>query len=271
MDWSKTKTIFIIVFSILNLFLYSLYVNRQTESQNVQVLGGSMPIEESLRLDNITYGELPVHNKEISYMSAKIIAFTPEMVGQLQNQSITIIDGTQLNAHLEVPISVRSEKGDFHFSEFLLNFVLNGDEYIQWEVDEDRQQAVFFQKVADKPIYFNENAMLKLHWNEKGEVTNYEQRMFGELESFNRKKDLLTPLQAIHTLSSKGSIKQDSKVLKMTLGYSTLVQISKTQVFAPTWHVHVELKDGGIADYFINANEGKIIEFQREQIEHDIE
>ena len=48
----------------------------------------------------------------------------------------------------------------------------------------------------------------------------------------------------------------------MTLGYSTLVQVTETQVFAPTWHVRVELKDGIIEDYFINAIEGKIIEFQ---------
>lgn len=39
LDWNKTKTIFIVVFSILNVFLYSLYVDRVMETQNVQVLG----------------------------------------------------------------------------------------------------------------------------------------------------------------------------------------------------------------------------------------
>ena len=57
----------------------------------------------------------------------------------------------------------------------------------------------------------------------------------------------------------------------MKLGYSTLVQLTETQVFAPTWHVRVELKDGEIEDYFINAIEGKIIEFQREPIEEENE
>ena len=41
--------------------------------------------------------------------------------------------------------------------------------------------------------------MLTLHWNEEGEVTNYEQSMFGEFGSFNRKKDLLSPIEAIGT------------------------------------------------------------------------
>ena len=57
----------------------------------------------------------------------------------------------------------------------------------------------------------------------------------------------------------------------MTLGYSTLVQVTETQVFAPTWHVRVELKDGTIEDYFINAIEGKIIEFQLEPLDEENE
>ena len=77
--------------------------------------------------------------------------------------------------------------------------MLNGAEYELWEVDEEEQEALFFQKVNDNPIYFNQNAMLTLHWNEDGEVTNYEQSMFGEFVSFNRKKDLLSPIEAIGT------------------------------------------------------------------------
>ena len=56
--------------------------------------------------------------------------------------------------------------------------------------------------------------MLTVHWNEDGEVTNYEQRMFGEFESFNRKKDLLSPIEAIDTFVFTRIFKPDSKVLK---------------------------------------------------------
>jgi len=41
------------------------------------------------------------------------------------------------------------------------------------------------------------------------------------------------------------------------------VQLTEKQVFAPTWRVHVELHDGKNEDYFINAVEGKIIEFNK--------
>ena len=37
-------------------------------------------------------------------------------------------------------------------------------------------------------------------------------------------------------------LKPDSKVKAIELGYSTLVQLTETQVFAPTWHVHVQVR-----------------------------
>ncbi len=271
MDWNKTKTIFIIAFSILNVFLYSLYVNRLTETQNVQVMGKTS-IEESLRLDNITFTALPQVTKDSSYVSAKIVTFTPEQTKTLENQKIDVLNGTYLQSTLDIPISIRNVKGEYSFTEFLSKNVLNGSEYTLWEeVKEEEQQALFFQKANDNPIYFSPDAMLVIHWDEEGKVTKYEQRMFGEFVSFNRKKDLLSPLEAIGSLSSRGHLKQDSNIKSMKLGYSTLVQLTETQVFAPTWHVRVELKDGGIEDYFINAIEGKIIEFQTEPLNDDHE
>ena len=56
--------------------------------------------------------------------------------------------------------------------------------------------------------------MLTIHWNEDGEVTSYEQSMFGEFDSFNRKKDLLSPIEAINTLYSTGLFKTRFKSVK---------------------------------------------------------
>lgn len=269
MDWNKTKTIFIIVFSILNIFLYFLYLNRVMETESVQVMGKTS-IEESLGLDNITFTNLPIVTKDSSYVSAKIVTFTKEQTKILEGQTVDIVDGTHLQSSMDIPISIRSGKGDYAFNEFLLKYVLNGIEYVLWETNEEERQALFFQKVDNYPIYFSPDAMLVIHWDEEGRVTNYEQRMFGEFVNFNHKKDLLSPMEALGSLSSRGHLNQDSKVQSMKLGYSTLVQLTETQVFAPTWHVRVELKDGTIEDYFIHAVEGKIIEFQ-EQVDDDHE
>ncbi|WP_186671919.1 two-component system regulatory protein YycI [Sporosarcina sp. BP05] len=270
MDWNKSKTIFIIVFSIVNVFLYHLYLNKLTDAQNVQVMGKT-PIEELLKMDNVTYDELPPYKNDQFYMSARSMIFTDEQIDKLENQIVEVSDETYLQSELNDPVSVLNEKGDFDFTKVLSKYVLNGAEYELWTVNEETRQALLFQKVKDNPIYFSRNAMLTLHWNEKKEVTNYEQGMLEEFGTFNRKKDLLSPIEAIGNLYSRGYLKQGSKVKYMKLGYSTHVQVSETQVFAPTWHVRVELKDGVIEDYFINAIEGMIIELQHEPLEEENE
>ncbi len=263
MDWNKTKTIFIIVFSILNVFLYSLYLNRYTEAQNVQVVGETS-IEEALQLDNISYEELPTNYEEASYVLAEVVTFSEEELEQLGKQSFDFVEDSHLISTLKGPFNIRNSKGDYEFTPFLTKYVLGGEEYVLWEVSKERQQALFFQTVNDNPIYFNKNAMLTVYWDEDENITHYEQWMFGKFESYNKKKDLLPPIQALNTLYSRGYLKQDSKVTYMKLGYSTLIQLTETQVFAPTWHIHVELLDGEKENYFINAIDGKIIEFQSE-------
>lgn len=270
MDWNKTKTIFIIVFSILNVFLYWLYLNRLTDAQNVQVMGKAST-EDLLKMDNITYGDLPHYINDPSYLSAKFTIFTAERIAGLKDQDAKIEGKTRIKSVLKEPVSVMNAKGDYDFTEFLSKYVLHGKDYLLWEVNVEARQALLFQKVKDNPIYFSRNAMLTLFLNRDGEVTQYEQSMFDEFDSFNRKKDLITPIEAIGNLYFRGYLPQDSAIKQMTLGYSTLVQVTETQVFAPTWHVRVKLKDGDIEDYFINAIDGKIIELQLESSDEDNE
>ena len=268
MDWNKTKTIFIVVFSILNVFLYSLYLDRYKETQSVQLVGENS-IEESLKLDNISYEELPDYKEESSYASAEVATFTEESLENFKDQEFTIIDKTLLTSNVKAKFSIRNSKGDL-FKEFLATHVPKGKEYVLWDVDEENNVATFFQKINDYPIYFNQNAMLKIYWDKDENITNYEQRMFGEFINFNKKKDLLSPIEAINTLYSRDHLQPNSIVKSVSLGYSTDIQLTKTQVFAPTWRVQVELKDGEIVDYFINAREGKIVEFPNDLDEEEL-
>ena len=145
MDWNKTKTIFIIVFSILNIFLYSLYINRLTDAQNVQVMEKT-PVEDLLKMDNISYGNLPPYINDPSYLSAKFLTFTADEVAGLEGQQAVIVDETHLKSKLKESVSVMTTKGDFDFTDFLSKYVLNGSEYTLWEVDEEERSALFFQR-----------------------------------------------------------------------------------------------------------------------------
>ena len=142
------------------------------------------------------------------------------------------------------------------------------------ELDEEKDKLLFFQKVNDNPIYFNQNAMLTINWNEDENIISYEQRCLESLLVLIRKKNFTSPIEAIKAYIQEDYLKTDSTVINISLGYSTLIQLTKTQVFAPTWHVRVKLEDGEIEDYFINAMEGKLLSLKmnrRPRIDENVE
>ncbi|PID22411.1 hypothetical protein CSV61_06060 [Sporosarcina sp. P3] len=270
MDWNRTKTIFIVVFSILNVFLYWLYLDRQMGVGNMQILGKTS-VEETLALENITYEPISFTKKDVSYLSAHIATFSYDKLEELSNQTFEMVEKSLLLSRMKKPVKIRDDQDEYEFDEFLKKYVLNGEDYVLWDVDEEEQSAVFFQRVKNETIFHSPNAMLTLHWNEDGEVTHYEQSMLDEFLSFNHKKDLLSQNDAVSSLVTRGYLQPGSTVMQVKSGYSTLVQLTETQVFAPTWNVQVKLKDGTIEHYFINAIEGKVIEFQSEIVEDSTE
>jgi regulatory protein YycI of two-component signal transduction system YycFG len=268
LDWNKTKTIFIVVFSILNIFLYSQYINQRIEAQNVQV-AGKTSIADLMKQENITYNLPQVVTNDISHIYADVKSFSEEELESLEGQSIQIVDHTRIESVMIIPVSIRNTKDDLYFTDFLTKYVWNGAEYELWEVDKEERKAVFFQKVNGEPIFYSPNALLTIYWDEDYEVTHYEQRMLEEFKSKNHKKELLTQDEAVGSLATRGYLKQDSKVLKVTPGYSATLVSTKNQVFAATWNIRVELKDGTIEDHFINAIEGKVIDFQLDKLEDE--
>lgn len=268
MDWSKTKTIFIIVFSILNVLLYSMYLNRNATIENLEVTGKTS-MEDVLKSENITYKLPPFVDKEASFVSADIVDFNKESLKDLKGQKTSIMSDNSLKSVLTDKVTLEEAKKD-DFKSFLSQYVLNGTEYVLWEVSEEKKKAFFFQQFEGRPIYYSPSAMLVVSWDIDENIQSYEQRMLKDFANFNE-KDLLSPLEIIGSLASRGLLKQKSEVTNVKMGYSTLVRLTETQVFAPTWDVQVKLENGDKEHHFLSANEGKVIEFQLDDSQQEDE
>ena len=145
LDWSKTKTIFIVVFSILNIFLYSLYLNQYHDGENVQVAGRTS-IEDLMKQDNITYNLPQVAKNDFSHIYADVKSFSMDELEPLEDQSIAIVDNTTIESEMTLPVSIRNEKEVIHFTDFLTKYVWHGVEYELWEFDEERREGRFLSK-----------------------------------------------------------------------------------------------------------------------------
>ena len=267
MDWNKTKSIFIFVFLILNIFLYSQYLGSRNEEKKLEVIGETTKIEAQLKEENITYSALPSNVESASYLSGKVKQFTKEDVPTVGNPNIIIENETKVYATYPVPVELQTGNDLERFLPFMQNYVYEGASYTLWQINEDERSAMFFQRVNNRALFYNIGAVVKLYWNTDGEIYGYEQTMLEKTEELEQKETILSPIQVIQILYSKNLLKPDSQISSMKLGYSTLVQLTQTQVFAPTWEVYVKTKENGEEQYFVNAVEGKVIDIEQGFVE----
>ena len=264
MDWSKTKSIFIGVFLILNVFLYSQYVNTFSEVRNLELLGKNNDIELGLKEENIKYPELTESIETVPYISAKVKKYSLGQLPVNSNQNYRLINDYKLAVTFKAPIKLVSTKQEATLNDFLRQYVYDGQSFELWEIDEEARTATFFQRFNDRILYYNENGEIKVYWNENGEVFKYEQSMLENIEEIEQKKPILPPLQVLQTLYAKNLLKPNSNITTVKLGYSTLIRVTQTQVLTPTWKVRVQEADGKEEQYFVNAIDGKLIDITQD-------
>ena len=268
MDWSKTKTIFIVVFAILNLFLYTLYLDKYTRAQNIQPLNDATTAER-LKEDDITIPELPTEAEELPYVSAHEFQYAVSEFSAPEDANVQVSEENVLNVFLNEPVPVSEEITPEELKGFVEQYVPDGDAYTLWSVDEEQNEAVFFQTfedVGELPLYYSDEGMITVRWDElDNEIYSYSQTMLTEVDPGDQEKKLITALQAIQNLYQQNMLRVGTEVTEASLGYapySVLAQSSQGGIytFVPAWRIEAQLPDDTTENYFINALEGDIIQ-----------
>ncbi|KAA0546045.1 transcriptional regulator [Bacillus sp. BGMRC 2118] len=258
MDWRKTKTIFIIVFLILDVFLLFQFVEKRNSNQ----LGllAEKTLEEQLVDNEISIkATLPKGPMNETYISGTSREFVPEDLLQLKDQQAQIINKTQIYSKFTTPIPLK-ENSKKWLEDFLKQNVLEGSSYVFWGLEEDKEsekrELIFFQVFSGKTVFNNKNAVIHILLNDKEEMIEYYQTYLEDIEEMNidgDKTESFTALKAIETMYERNELKPGNVVTDVDLGYYTLFKDS--QVFVPTWHIIIDNKES----YFVNALEGHII------------
>ncbi|MBS4218274.1 two-component system regulatory protein YycI [Bacillus sp. FJAT-49711] len=266
MDWNRIKTIFIIAFLILDLFLLS---QLMTKTRQFEVKDNPTT-EENLKSDGIKYDGLPKNVVSDHYMSANSKVFTEEELAKIEDKVEFPEDGAAIHVTLKKPIVVNEKQKFLELNDFISSHVLYGENYDFWNYDEEEGTITYYQKYNDKPLFMNRSAQLVFQVNENGEAISYDQTML-DLDTFepiSEQEELYAAFKALETLYSKGFLKPGSEVVKSELGYFTLVNMEATQVvLTPTWHFLVKNKDDTMENLLVNAFEGQIIQAQQQTTE----
>lgn len=254
MDWSKTKSVFIVTFLILNIFLGYQLVQKRDSSQ-LDVIT-ELTIEENLANEDIKFEALPKEPKELSYISGKVKIFAEDDVKSLKNQKVNLETAGVLKSVFDDPIKI-SLTDQVKIQQFAKDHLLDGEKYTVWSVDEETGTIVLVQQHNNYKVFgqsLNISGVIYLYVNDDHEAISYEQTLIPEFEEHELEK-LITPIQTLGNLLNNNHLKSGSHVTKVEIGYYPLVPYSsESQLLAPTWHVVIDDE----TDIYVNAIEGQI-------------
>jgi regulatory protein YycI of two-component signal transduction system YycFG len=261
MDWSKTKTIFIAVFLVLDLFLAVMFFNKYGATRFEVIKETS--IEEKLQSDRIEYEKMPADAGQLSIITAKPKTFSEKEFFFLTKQTIAIPkSGTELVSELDKPYDT-DEAAREKIVSFVKNNVLQGDRYSYWKRDRDKKTVIFYQQFDDKKLFENISGLLTVQLDDEDNIISYKQTMLSDIDKNRDEEAILPAFQAIDALYKNGLIQPDSKIANAELGYYTFVQLTESQVLSPTWYFQLK-KDDKVEEIYVNAYDGSIYQTEKE-------
>lgn len=280
MQWNQIKTLFIICFLVLDVYLLFQYFNKQKED-DLSVQDRPDPtIEEQLARENIKVSNLPDQDYNESYITVRqqvLDEAEKKQLSALPNQKNTAIDDKFILSVFDKPVSIPKDAKDSELTALVSKHIIHADEYEFWTWDKKLNVLVFFQQKNDRPVYFNQNGMILVFLNENNEMTGYTQTMLAKPEQSKAdNKKLIKPIKAVETLYKSNQLNSGSEITKADLVFYTRVPLRNgVQVFVPTWKLAVTDKDEK-KSFFVNAIEGFIIQsdetrFMTNTIEEDID
>lgn len=276
MQWSQIKTLLILSFFILNIYLLIQFLEKR-EQADIGVLEiQQSTIEDQLQSESIEINELPTEKYEETYISVKPRLFSESDLESLNKvvpkQKSVVANKNLVISQFKDPIPIKKNSNKQSFEKLLEDMALYSSDYTFWNWNEELNIVVFFQKDDERPIYYNQNGLLLLFLNDDNETLFYMQTYLGEAEQHAEKRELISPLKAIEILYNQNELKFGDEVTSVNIGFHTRVPLeSGVQVFAPIWKVNVNSSK----DYFVNAIEGVVFssneeEFLREAIKNNI-
>ncbi|RDW15216.1 hypothetical protein CWR48_19510 [Oceanobacillus arenosus] len=260
MQWGHIKTLFILSFLILDIYLLVQFVQKQEEADNGILANRELSFEDQLKAENITIPKLETREIEKEpYISVSQRILTKEDLQPLMaNKGLhtEVIDNYFIVSQLEDPLPIEQDTSGEKISEIVKSYLLFPEQYTYWGWNKDLNVLIFFQKINDRPVYFNQNGLVLAFLNESNEITHLTQTLLGEVAPQGELQTLIQPIRSIEALYNRGYLNADEKVTgDVVLGYYARLT-EGNPVFAPTWKVSVNGENNGGRNYFVNAIEG---------------
>lgn len=259
MQWKQIKTLFILCFLLLDVYLLVLFFDKQKDADLSTAPQTSFTIDQRLEVENISISaDLPEKDLEESYISVQQKLFTTEEMDQLadkKNQQSVVIDRNIILSRFDTPIPVPEDASKETINSLLKSKFLLPENYQYWGWNTEMNVLFFFQKKSERPIYYNQNGIIMVFLNDDNKAIYYTQTMLGEADSPSGPESLIDSMVAIQLLFDDNKLHTGDNITNVDLGFYTFIPLtSGEQVFAPTWTITVN----GEKKFYVNAIENLV-------------
>lgn len=253
MDWSRTKTIFIVTFLMLNIFLTWQLIETNNANQISMITEAT--IQERLKQNNVTIDvELPEEELPGLHVIGKNVPLPDMSIPLLENQNAEILDDRVIFSVLDEPFVINREQFSTDLTAFLSTYIFKGNEYRYGRYDAETMQIFLYQTYEGKTAYTFGDEPLVLQLDDSQRIVSYQQSYFEFEELEGREREMLSSLKAIEVLLNDQLIGMNDTITNIEFGYYSFFSIQgDAQVFAPMWKVIV-----GEETYLVNAIEGSV-------------
>ncbi|KAF1300760.1 MULTISPECIES: two-component system regulatory protein YycI [Enterococcus] len=272
MDFKKIEWIFFLAFLGLNIFLFSLYHDAQSDENNVSMSNQKIDIEQRLASDKIKYsGELSNEKLEGYYLSGEQTDLAQILEEDAGNQSLqngtTVEDDELTHVTSENYYISDDKKTESALKNFLSkeSQILFGTEYEYLPnyslTDEEYPEVVAAQTFETIP--FNDPTSRVTISLEKVDdllkIARYTQTHLSQIEKLREKMTLYTEKDAINTLYINNKIPSKSRIVWRQLAYTRILKVREKNVYVPAWFVAIKTGDDLVQVEMVNAFSNRII------------
>ncbi|AQP54298.1 hypothetical protein CBF34_03400 [Vagococcus penaei] len=268
MDFKRVEGIFLVVFFLMNIFLF--YTYQETRIPNQPLTAGTISehIEERLKQDEITAPtNLSEEIKEGYYLAASDVNLAEQARKQLKNQEWAITNSVLHSTFMSNSEVNILEKVDVNSLEhFILNpeNVINGKAYVfDQSRSKDKNKFVFTQEWEGIP-FLDDTSILSVTVDQSQAgitfVESYDQNMLSsDIEPLREKQSLISERDAVISLYTNNRLPVNSKISRIQLGYSKIFTVREKGIYIPTWFIEVNNNKNNSQIERVNAFTSAII------------
>ena len=253
MNWKLTKTLFIFVFILVNIFLVIVYIDKVNKSQ---INDAEKTNEVNFQQEDIDVPKDVLNQNVKDTELAQITARSKDFSSYAkEHSSLNTSDSDKtLEGDIDKTVKV-SDKNLKDIKDYISKNIFNRKEYQLSDLTSHK--ITYEQTYRGYPIMNNSKARLTFNLI-NGKATSYKQTAMDQIEiaegSNSTKKQVITPRKAVEALYFNRYLKKRDQVLDVRLGYYSVVNETNVQLLQPNWEIKVKRKGKDkVQTYYVEA------------------